>query len=480
MNHTRIHLFLLLALLLTACQGINSPSQPRIKLTDCTVYGVSAQCGKYSVYENRTAQTGRQIELNIVLLPASGNQRQADPFFYFAGGPGGVAAAYAPPFLKELSELNQERDIVLVDQRGAGGSYPLPCPPLEGAASNAANKLTAYYNACVEGLDADIRWYTTKTYVDDVYDVRQALGYDKINIAGESYGGTVVQVYLNEHPETVRTATMLRSTLLAYPILEHFADSSQRALDLVFQRCAQDLACHKAFPALKDEFSALQAQVEKGPVLTSLWDAATASRIVVTADMFSSVIHYMLMGADTAAGIPRLIHRAVVANGWEAIGKFYIQQIKPLQSIALQQGMSINILCTEPWARYQPEQVAQNSKGSYFSAAQVAQAQLFAQFCTTLPAPGPEAMYAAPRPEDAPVLVLNTNEDPQNPPANVADIAHLYPNSLVLIEPYRGHYITDWSCTRDLLTDFIQASDVKAVKPDCLQEITPIPFDVNP
>ena len=69
---------------------------------------------------------------------------------------------------------------------------------------------------------------TPRKGMDDMNEVRQALGYEKINIAGESYGATVVQVYLNEHPETVRTATILRGTLLEYPIFEHFADSSQR------------------------------------------------------------------------------------------------------------------------------------------------------------------------------------------------------------------------------------------------------------
>ena len=129
-------------------------------------------------------------------------------------------------------------------------------------------KLLSYYKSCLKGLDADLRWYTTKAYVDDLDEVRQALGYEKINIAGESYGATVVQVYLNEHPETVRTATILRGTLLEYPILEHFADSSQRALDLVFARCEQDETCKEAFPALRSNFETVEARVEKEPILT--------------------------------------------------------------------------------------------------------------------------------------------------------------------------------------------------------------------
>ena len=228
-------------------------------------------------------------------------------------------------------------------------------------------------------------------------EVRQVLGYEKINIAGKLYGATVVQVYLNEHPETVRTATILRGTLLEYPIFEHFADSSQRALDLVFARCEQDEACKEAFPALRSEFEATQARVEEEPFRLRIWDAAAIQRVVVTPDMFANVIHYMLMGADTAARIPRLVHRAAVADDWDAIARFYLEQIKPLQMVVLQQAMPINILCNEPWALYRPGQVTQNGEGSYFRTAQVAQARLFEQFCPSMPAPEPQALYATPQ-----------------------------------------------------------------------------------
>jgi hypothetical protein len=229
---------------------------------------------------------------------------------------------------------------------------------------------------------------------------------------------------------------------------------------------------------LRKEFEAIQAQVEKELVPTSIWDAA--QRVVVTQDMFSSVIHYMLMGANTAARIPRLVHRAAVDRDWDAIGRFHLEQIKPLQAVVLQQAMPVNILCNEPWALYRPELVAQNGKGSYFSVAQIAQSQLFAQFCPVLPASDPQAEYAAPQRMDVAVLVLNAGEDPQNPPANVADTATLYPNSLVLIEPYRAHFRTNWGCSGDILTDFIKTGAVKGLQADCLKQTVPIPFDVSP
>jgi hypothetical protein len=142
--------------------------------------------------------------------------------------------------------------------------------------------------------------------------------------------------------------------------------------------------------------------------------------------------------------------------------------------------MPVSILCQEPWAFYRPAQVAQNGQESYYRAAQVAQAQLFTQFCPALPEPDPHASYAAPRTANAAVLVLNAEEDPQNPPTNVADIAMLYPNSLVLLEPYRAHFITEWSCPAQVLTEFVELGSVQDLTADCLSKVRPYAFDVRP
>ena len=481
LRHAEVPIYILLvSMLLSACDGLVDFGSQKIRLTDCSINGASALCGKLRVYENRAAGKGPKIELNIVVLPATGDQSATDPLFFFAGGPGGMATGNASWFKTELSSLNRTRDIVLVDQRGAGGSNPLICPAFEDISGLEGEKLALYYDACLKGLDADLRWYTTKTYADDVNDVRQALGYEKINIAGESYGATVVQVYLNEHPDTVRTAAILRGTLLEVPIFEHFADSSQRALDLVFSRCEQDVSCKEAFPDLKSEFEVIQTRLETEPAQSSQWDAVGKQNFVITPDVFANVIHYMLMGADTAAGIPRLVHLAAAEDDWDEIAGFYMSAIRPLKISVMQQAMPINILCTEPWALYRMDQVNQNGAGSYFLAAQVEQAGMFEQLCPAMPAPEPQAMYAASLVTNVPVLILNTEEDPQNPPANVADAAKHYTNSRTLFEPYRAHFRSDWACSGDVLTEYIELGDPKAVKAECLEKITPIPFDISP
>jgi pimeloyl-ACP methyl ester carboxylesterase len=457
-----------------------------IKLEECPIGSAWAQCGTHRVYENRSANSGRQIDLKIVVLPATGGDAtrdhvEPDPLFYFAGGPGGAATDVTSLLKTELSELNKTRDIVLIDQRGTGGSNLLMCPkPEKPFEVSDAAAIAAYAESCLKNLDADPRWYTTRAYADDVNEVRQALGYDQINISGGSYGGTVVQVYLLQHPETVRTALINNSTLIDYPIFEHLADSSQRALDRVFERCAKDEKCHAAFPDPHADLDAAFKKLDKQPVETTVWDPAISQPISVTPSIFAGVVHQMLMGADSAAKLPRLIHRAVTENDWEAVAEIHVNRILPQQRASAGLVMYAMIRCSEPWATSRLDEMARNGQGSYIGGAEEEVAKSVAATCALLPQPEPGALYGPTQKSGVPVLVLNAEEDAQNPPENVAKTDEVYPNSRVLFEPYRSHYTVNWNCLAKVYAEFVELGSVQDLKADCLSKVRPYAFDVRP
>src|SRR2546426_3440028 len=99
------------------------------KLKPCHVPGVDEEvhCGRYEVYENRGARKGRKFGLNIVVLPAEGPDVAADPLVFLAGGGVAPATRYASFLQKAFPNLRRRRDVLLVDQRGTGGSNPLEC-----------------------------------------------------------------------------------------------------------------------------------------------------------------------------------------------------------------------------------------------------------------------------------------------------------------------------------------------------------------
>ncbi|HSS44936.1 MAG TPA: alpha/beta hydrolase, partial [Thermoanaerobaculia bacterium] len=100
-----------------------------LSLEPCEIAGLQskARCGTYPVYENRAARRGRKIGLKIVVLPATGGNRASDPFVYLSGGPGESATEAAAGLVQGFAKIREQRDVVLVDQRGTGGSHPLNC-----------------------------------------------------------------------------------------------------------------------------------------------------------------------------------------------------------------------------------------------------------------------------------------------------------------------------------------------------------------
>ena len=105
------------------------PSRRSISSSRAPAYDtpVDAYCGTLKVYENRATKQGRQIDLNIVVLPALRADAQPDPLFFLAGGPGQGAAKLAKVVREIFRRVQTDRDIVLVDQRGTGKSNPLNC-----------------------------------------------------------------------------------------------------------------------------------------------------------------------------------------------------------------------------------------------------------------------------------------------------------------------------------------------------------------
>ncbi len=97
-----------------------------LSLSNHAASGTSFLHGSYRVFEDREAKRGREIELNLVVLPATGDDPAPDPMFVFHGGPGAAATTYLGHLVQ--SWIRERRDVVLIDQRGTGGSNPLHVP----------------------------------------------------------------------------------------------------------------------------------------------------------------------------------------------------------------------------------------------------------------------------------------------------------------------------------------------------------------
>ena len=235
-------------------------------LRPCKLAGVDEEllCGKLSVFENRQTRKGRKIELNVVVVPALEQKDKQEPLFELNGGPGVAATTAAPAYATFLREHRRHRDIVLVDQRGTGASNPLRC---DTASKKPLDEMypVSYVEACRRKLEtvADLTQYTTPIAMDDLDEVRAWLGYDKINLIGLSYGTRAALVYMQRHPQRVRSAVLMGVAPTNSRLPLYHTSNAERVIELLFQECAADTVCNKTYPNLRGQFRELLTRLEK-------------------------------------------------------------------------------------------------------------------------------------------------------------------------------------------------------------------------
>ena len=449
----------------------------RLRLKPCNKATLTkdALCGKYEVFEDRAAKTGRTIALNMILLPALSAKLATDATFYLAGGPGAAATAAATNSF--MSRLRAQRDVVLVDQRGTGESNPLNCK-LHGDQSDMQSFFNGSFpvekvRTCREELEkvANLKLYTTSIAMADLDEVREALGYNRINVHGGSYGSTAALVYLREHPDHIRTASVFGVAPPDMKIPLSFAKGVQHAMDRLFDDCAADNACHAAFPKLREEFEAILKRFETGPVEVEATNAFTGQlqRIMVTRDGFVQGVRLLLYVPKAMSALPLLIHLG--AQG--TLGYFVSAAFQVAYQIAsqLSTGMQLSILCAEDVPFITEEEVKRESAGTFYGDARVRPLQ---KACAEWPRASVPASFLEPIKSNAPVLLISGELDPVTPPWLAAGAARNLPNSRHLIIHNATH--DSYPCVENIFADFIDKGSAQGLDTTCSEQIRRLPF----
>ncbi len=473
---------LLAALVLAGCAAQPAaPAEPTIAMAPCQLSAVGmseaveARCGTLAVYEDQAAQSGRMIDLRIVLVSAIGRAPQPDPLVLLAGGPGQAASEAFAPLIAALGPINQERDLLLVDQRGTGGSNRLACP-------SATNDLSAelddaatlsWAKACLETLDGNPALYTTAIAALDLDQVRAALGYERLNLLGVSYGTRMALSYAKLFPERVRALVLDGVVPQDAALGVDFALYGQQALDLIFARCATDPACAAAFPNLRATFSGLLERLEREPALVRLSDPQTgvATELRLTRTMVAATVQTLSYAPETAALLPLLIHRASVEGDLAPLAaQMLIINGQLGESIAL--GMRLAVMCTEDVPFYPADTAAQAST-SYMGDYVVRQLSLA---CASWPRATIAADAKEPVASDVPTLLLSGEADPVTPPASAERAARTLSNHLHIVVPGQGHNIFYRGCLPTLIADFIGSAASAGLEADCVAQLKPTAF----
>ena len=453
MPHWRSLLFVVVFLnpLGTAAQVPATPTRFWGKLTKCELpaaLGYSAYCGRHAVLENRAAGSGRRIDLNIMVLPATTDSVVSDAVVFLAGG-GVVPATRYAGVLSRLTELRKHRDVLLVDQRGTGSSNALVC---DRAALDTATGLppderyVRYVAACRTSLRdrGDVRFYTTTNAMEDLDEIRAWLGYSTLNLYGASYGTSAAQTYAKLHPDRVRTIVMHGVVPLDVPMQVDLARSAQDVLDRLLDTCVTDVACNAAFPDIRGEFAAAMRNSSGQP--------------------FREALNDRLAAVAGIRNVPLMIHEAATGVAPPPGGQVGGAGPAPL-------GVRLAILCSEGLSSIDTSTIATATRNTFLGDFPV---RFQMRWCDGWPtAPLPPA-FRTPLRSSIPALLLTGDLDPITPPTYAERVAVNLDRSNVLRLPNRSHSDVD-SCVAGIIEEFIVSGGTKP-NAGCLADTPPLSF----
>lgn len=442
-----------------------------------------AWCTVFEVPENRDDPHGRRIGLRLAIARSDAQVPEPDMAVLLAGGPGEAATEAWVLEAPAFAEVRKHHDVLLLDQRGTGGSNPLSCKSAEKAASDESaltvdlDKIRKSVAACLQEVKqkADPRFYTTSVAVQDLEDVRKALGSPQFDLVGVSYGTRMAQHYLKHYPNSVRSV-VLDSVVPNQVVLgQDFAANLDDALRKDFANCAAVAACKQNFGDSMQTLYQLRDALRANPHTVSFRDPETYETVVRPLSEFSlaSVVRMFAYQPETAALLPLSINAAAHGDVGPLLGQAKI--LSGDLSGDMNNGMSMSVICSEDADLLQPRAQDQHTMlGNHLVEAIKAQ-------CDVWPHGTRPDDFHAPLKSDKPILMLSGELDPVTPPRYGEQILPGLTHARQLVFKGQGHSLLGRGCMPQLLGKFIDKPDPAQLDTHCLDKLgaTPAFIDFN-
>jgi len=480
---------ILASIVLAACDRTHSNDQvnkiawlnkcPDFSKTGKAPVEQNAQCGSFDVLENPQDPQGKKIGLNILRIPAVNPVPEKDPLFIVAGGPGQSAVVVAESIHRVFGEIRKNRDIVFVDQRGTGKSNPLDCD-IEADSikqlSEQEQKVLAHEatKKCVEKHKDHAAYYTTNYAVTDLDDVRKALGYEKINLWGGSYGSRVVLEYMRRYPTHFRAGVLDGAAPVAIALPWSMEVDGLAGLDSIGRQCADSPACSTQYGNIVEKARAVSDKLLLKPQEIKISHPRTQEKVTVnlTAQDFSGMVRLALYNRDVSSLLPQVISEADAGEYQLFASLSYLAKSKS-DMAGISYGMHYTVACNEDYPLYKDKN-AQDS--NVFLNSQMV--QHYSEVCAQWPLAQLPADYWDDVKSDLPVLILSGAMDPVTPPHWGDYVAKNLTNATHVVAPGGHHIITGEGCIAQLIAAFITKGDGKSLDTKCAGNIQPLAIHI--
>jgi pimeloyl-ACP methyl ester carboxylesterase len=449
---------------------------------------IAAWCAPFVRPENPADGAGRQIHLRLALIRSTAERSAPDRVVFLAGGPGESAVADWPLIAPALKPVLEHRDVVLLDQRGTGGSHPLVCPKASAATAAASRRgaagsrpqpaaaarearQAAEVRACLAEIEqsADPRYFTTTDDVNDLIALRRALGDPQFDLVGVSYGTRVAQQYAMRDPAGVRSI-ILDSVLPNSAITgEDIAGNLEDALKEDFSLCQADPACAKAFGNPYSALTELRTRIASHPPLVTYRDPATDQWRTRPLDesTLEGVVRLFAYSPLTSALLPLSLHQALAGNYEPLMGQSTL--IRGVLGHDIRGGLQWSVLCTEDVPLLKPNPADKDTLlGMGFT-------HELQNVCAEWPRGQMPPDFHQPLHTAIPTLILEGQYDPITPPRYGRDVLGHLSDARLLVARGQGHGVLGAGCMPRLASKFIDELRPKALDATCLDALRPSP-----
>ncbi len=452
----------LMTLLLLASGPQASPAP--LKEAPCRIgqTGTAAICGTLTVFENRSAGTGRTIDIHFVVIEARHRTHHAIAFN--PGGPGASATASAADFADAtdgaIATLRDSYDLLLVDNRGTGESAPQECnlaPAAHPELYFAQLWPDTVVQACRDRLaaHADLSLYSTSVAADDLDDVRAALGYPKLVLFGGSYGTRFYLDYARRHPDSVESVVLEGVAPPHFYIIPlAMARGAQTAIEGLERACRNDPTCSAHFPHFAEHFAAVLQRFDSGPVTLTVQNSVThrSQSVQLSKEVFAETIRHELYFPTGAAYIPVTIERAYRGN-YTPLAEMVGQMALFFSSIQ-DNGLNLSVTCAEDIPFITEADVTQYSAGTFEGDVRVRAQQRACKIWNVDPVP---AAFLDPVRSDAPILMISGSDDPATPPEYAREALPYLPHARIMLVQGASHDSDYPPCADSTMVAFVRA-----------------------
>ncbi|MCY3833710.1 MAG: alpha/beta fold hydrolase [Chloroflexi bacterium] len=455
-------------------------------------FGFQARCGYVALPQDYANPTAGQVAIYFTQILGASDPKQPDPLVYLVGGPGSSGSQLLQTsFRKYLRAFADERDIIVIDQRGTGLSDPpLYCREvlyrldeiLQSHHAEHAELLLSILKDCHQRLKnsgVQFRHYHSETNARDIVNVLRALGYERWNLVGVSYGSRLALVIMRDHPQYLRSVIL---DSVYPPQADIYLDAyyhGERALRILFQACAESPSCGERYPKLERVFYRLYERLNQAPLMATYRPPRYKTlEIEISGYRLYDWVFSWLYEVESIQRIPQLIAELDRGHPQNAVrvGAAYEAN---MTSLSL--GMHYTVQCQEEYGvsvyRDYASMLAVHPHLSGYLRYPVEGPDTLPRLCEIWMAEARPARVNQAVSSDVPALLLSGNYDPITPPIYADMAEETLERSYNFVLPHVGHgVLRSERCAVYIAVDFINAP---LSEPDssCIADTRPIEFD---